>query len=261
MTNRNFCVYKHTSPDGLIYIGITGLSPSERWINGKGYKRNARFYSDIQCYGWDAFKHEILADSLTEDEALEIEAALIKSHDATNPKIGYNIRPGGNKSPMTDAAKQANREKAKAQWQDPVFRKKAIDGMRGAKRSALSRENISKAQKERYKNEDQRRAISERQKGKKRSEEAKKKTSESLLAFYSVHQNLEKLKQKRAVSNKASHAVAIICLDTGEVFDAIVDAAEKYQISHQNITKVCKGERPRAGGKRWAYFKKAKGKA
>lgn len=36
---NNYCVYKHTSPSGKVYVGITELKPKYRWNNGKGYTR------------------------------------------------------------------------------------------------------------------------------------------------------------------------------------------------------------------------------
>lgn len=32
-----WCVYKHTSPSGGVYIGITSDYPLARWRNGRGY--------------------------------------------------------------------------------------------------------------------------------------------------------------------------------------------------------------------------------
>lgn len=32
-----YIVYKHTTPCGKVYIGITSKTPSQRWQNGKGY--------------------------------------------------------------------------------------------------------------------------------------------------------------------------------------------------------------------------------
>lgn len=34
---NNYTVYKHTFPNGKIYIGITKQAPSKRWRNGTGY--------------------------------------------------------------------------------------------------------------------------------------------------------------------------------------------------------------------------------
>jgi hypothetical protein len=88
-------VYKHTSPDGKVYVGITKADPAHRFNNGNGYKQNALFYADIQKYGWDAFKHEILATGLTVEEACHLEIELIREYDSTNPEKGYNMQDGG----------------------------------------------------------------------------------------------------------------------------------------------------------------------
>ena len=47
-----YCVYKHTSPNGMVYIGITRQNPIKRWMNGKGYSYNTYFYNAILKYGW-----------------------------------------------------------------------------------------------------------------------------------------------------------------------------------------------------------------
>lgn len=91
----DYCVYKHTAPNGKVYIGITCQKPSARWSGGEGYKRNPLFYRAIQKYGWVNFKHEILFDGLTKEAACDMEIALIKSHDSTNPQKGYNNSTGG----------------------------------------------------------------------------------------------------------------------------------------------------------------------
>ena len=44
---NNYCVYKHTSPSGKVYIGQTSINPLDRWQNGKGYKKQA-FYNAIK---------------------------------------------------------------------------------------------------------------------------------------------------------------------------------------------------------------------
>ena len=54
----NYTVYKHTSPNGKVYIGITCKPTKARWKNGKGYKNNDYFYNAILKYGWENFSHE-----------------------------------------------------------------------------------------------------------------------------------------------------------------------------------------------------------
>lgn len=88
-------VYKHTSPNGKVYIGITSKNPEKRWNNGTGYKTNTYFWNAIQKYGWDNFKHEIIATDLPSEAAYELEIKLIAEHDSTNPTKGYNHSTGG----------------------------------------------------------------------------------------------------------------------------------------------------------------------
>ena len=91
----NFCVYKHTAPNGKVYIGITCQKPEERWKNGKGYGNNKHFKAAIQYYGWPNIQHEIIKDNLTKEQACILEKELIKIFDSTNPKKGYNQSTGG----------------------------------------------------------------------------------------------------------------------------------------------------------------------
>lgn len=91
-----YTVYKHTCPNGKVYIGITKQKPERRWGgNGCGYKENEYFYRAIQKYGWENIKHEIIAQGLSEDEADEMEIDLISEYRATDRNCGYNRHYGG----------------------------------------------------------------------------------------------------------------------------------------------------------------------
>lgn len=63
-----YTVYKHTSPNGKVYIGITKLSVERRWQEGKNYKTSNHFNNAIKKYGWDNIKHEILFTGLSRSE-------------------------------------------------------------------------------------------------------------------------------------------------------------------------------------------------
>ena len=94
--NEKYCVYAHTSPSNKAYIGITSKDVKERWgFNGSHYKKNKHFWSAIQKYGWDNFKHEVLFENLTKGEACKIEILLIALFNTQNPDFGYNISSGG----------------------------------------------------------------------------------------------------------------------------------------------------------------------
>lgn len=92
---NNYTVYAHKNNiNGKVYAGITMQKPASRWRNGKGYT-TLRFKRAIKKYGWDNFEHIIIAEKLTKLEATEMEKAIIKAFDLTNPKKGYNSAIGG----------------------------------------------------------------------------------------------------------------------------------------------------------------------
>lgn len=94
--NRKYSVYKHTTPNNKVYIGMTCQKPEKRWNYGKSYKENKYFNNAINKYGWKNIKHEILATNLTKEEAEEFEIYFInKKYKSNNIKYGYNIEYGG----------------------------------------------------------------------------------------------------------------------------------------------------------------------
>lgn len=96
MVIKTFCIYKHTSPSGKVYIGLTSQeNPNKRWNNGRGYEKQSYFYRAIQKYGWDNIKHEILESGLTEDEVEARERYWIDHYKSDNEKYGYNLTSGG----------------------------------------------------------------------------------------------------------------------------------------------------------------------
>lgn len=91
-----YSVYKHTSPNGKVYIGITKRIPKHRWgKNGRGYRNNKYFYSAIIKYGWDSFTHEILYSGISKEEAQRMEIDLISKYNSANGDFGYNLSLGG----------------------------------------------------------------------------------------------------------------------------------------------------------------------
>ena len=95
INEKQWCVYKHTSPSGKVYIGITSQKPEHRWNNGDGYKGRTYFWNAIQKYGWENFEHEILYTGLSKQEAGEKEKELIELYDSTDKNKGYNLSTGG----------------------------------------------------------------------------------------------------------------------------------------------------------------------
>ena len=93
---REYCVYMHTAQNGKRYVGITCCKPrNRRWQNGYGYVENDYFFRAIKKYGWVNFKHEILEDNLTAEEAGRLEVKYIAKFKTTDKRFGYNILDGG----------------------------------------------------------------------------------------------------------------------------------------------------------------------
>lgn len=93
-----YSVYKHTAPNGKVYIGVTSRKPELRWKGGSGYVDNEYFTRAIKKYGWNNITHEILYTCNTKEEAEQKEIELILLHNSTNRQFGYNIEHGGSLS-------------------------------------------------------------------------------------------------------------------------------------------------------------------
>lgn len=133
-TAQLFCVYRHISPSGKVYVGITSKKPEHRWNNGKAYKQNRYFTNAINRYGWESFEHDVLFDGLQKDEACALEMELIKKYKSNDPSHGYNLSVGG-ESPAFGA-----------RWSKEQ-REKASKARRGKKASKETCKAISEAKK------------------------------------------------------------------------------------------------------------------
>ena len=71
-----YYIYIHTTPEHMRYVGLS-KNPKQRWNNGEGYKKNEEFYKDIQKFGWNNIKHEIIAESYYGWVARKIEKCII----------------------------------------------------------------------------------------------------------------------------------------------------------------------------------------
>lgn len=92
---NKYCVYKHTFPNGKVYIGITCQKPHERWESGYGYKNQSLVFNAIKKYGWNNVAHEIICDGLSLSEAHAKEIEQISIHKSDNRDFGYNVSSGG----------------------------------------------------------------------------------------------------------------------------------------------------------------------
>ncbi|OPJ65743.1 NUMOD3 domain-containing DNA-binding protein [Clostridium chromiireducens] len=98
-----YIVYIHTNKiNNKKYCGITN-NIQRRWRhNGIAYKpykgklSSRRFWNAICIYSFNNFKHEVLFDDLTFEEACIKEIEIIKNLNLADEKYGYNMNLGGN---------------------------------------------------------------------------------------------------------------------------------------------------------------------
>ena len=98
-------MYKHTSPSGKCYVGITSQAPECRWgndgckyleIHKNGKLKHPYFAQAILKYGWDNIKHELLHEKLSKEEACKLEQKYIAEYKSQS--LSYNITDGGERT-------------------------------------------------------------------------------------------------------------------------------------------------------------------
>jgi group I intron endonuclease len=222
------------------YIGITGQNPPERrWRNyGSGYSQSGYFRNAINKYGWENFTHEILISELTFEEACELEKYYIKFYGTKTPN-GYNLTDGGEGTVGWEPTEDFRNKQSiihKKQWEDEDFR----------------RRNVAIRQDENgvYKSQEFRNKISQLVKGEKNPNYQNYWTDEQ------KNKLREKQKQNPIYKNENNpNAKRVMCIETGEVFDCIKYAREKYQIkSEGSMTVALKYPTRTAGGLHWKYI-------
>lgn len=123
---RTYSIYKHTCPNGKVYIGITQQDAAKRWNYGHGYDTQV-FGRAIKKYGWNNIQHDVLMDGLTLEMANAWEQALIAQYKSNDPQYGYNMTMGGDGSlghKLSEIHREESRKRFKALWENPETRKK-----------------------------------------------------------------------------------------------------------------------------------------
>ena len=272
--NGNYCVYVHTSPSGKKYVGQTGTKPEYRWgKDGNGYLqmkngkyRQPSFAYAILKYGWENFKHEIIASNLTKEEADNLEKLLIEKLNTMNSKYGYNLREGGRSSHISEEQKRKISETLKGNVISESTRRKLSDSMRGKYLGANSScakkivqydmqgnlikiwDSISDAARELDVN------VANLSKCCNKAVDVYKTIGGYIWRFFG--DELTKEHKDRCSKRKNSKPIAQHTL-SGEliyVFKNMTEAEFATGVHHGNISACCNKRRDKAGGFIWKYY-------
>lgn len=233
----NYTVYKHTSPSGKVYIGITSQSAEKRWgYNGYGYNGQP-FFSAVLKYGWDNIKHEILFTNLTQEEAERKEIELIKLYNSNKSEYGYNADNGGfsvGRCGEQTKKKISEANKGRIAWNKGIPRT-------DEEKRKMSLGHIGKTKGKKNGNY-----------GKPMSEEAKRKSSEAHKGKIPWNKG-KHISESQKTILRGRNSMSVICVETGIVFASILDASHNIGVSSSAICNCLKGKTKRAGGYHWRY--------
>lgn len=233
---ENYSVYRHISPSGKMYVGITSQEPEKRWQRGRGYVRNAYFNRAIKKYGWDSFKHEILLNNLTKEQAELAEILFIGYWDLTNQERGYNLSHGGD-----TIGKHSEKSKLKMS-----------QAHRGKVVSTETRDKISKASLGRKHTKEYRAHMSALHSGKGNPMYGKKG---ALSPSYGTHVSIEtKVKMSNSARKRSVVQLNKNTFELLNVFSSTIEAERVTGVYHSSISKCCKGNILTANGYKWKYY-------
>ena len=249
-----YSVYKHTAPNGKVYIGMTRQVPEKRWLCGWGYQTQKRFYRAIQKYGWDAFSHEVLFEGLPHEEAEQKERELILFYKSYDPNHGYNVEMGGNCAKIVS---EQTREKLRQinttpealarmqefndkRWSNPQAHIEMSKRFSGENNPMFGRK-LSEAHKKAFVEAGQK-AVRPSMKGENNPR-------------YGTHLSEEE-KRKIGDANRGGNngrAKAVLCVETNRIYASVRDAFRETGVHFSSIAKCCNGINKSAGRLHWRY--------
>lgn len=230
---KKFVIYKFQNLiDGKIYIGKTARTLSERLK--EHLKKSIPCYIDraINKYGIENFDFDIIADADTEKELNKLEKFFIKFFGCKFPD-GYNLTDGG-------------------------------EGILGYKAPSALSQRLSEQHKGRPVTQKQRQAISKKLKEREFTAEHKANISAAKLGHSVDNDTREKLRNanlekkhsaatRLKMSNSNKNKRAVICQETGKIFESIRAAAKWCGVYNNKISVACKNQNRTAGDYHWQY--------
>lgn len=247
-----YVVYKHTSPSGKVYVGMTKQVAEKRWQQGLGYRKQTKFYRAIQKYGWENIRHEVVFSNLSFEAAEQKERELIERYRSFDNRFGYNVERGGNGKKIVSEETREKLRKAnttseslarlsemnRLRWSDPAEHERMSKRFRGENNPMFGRkpsaEQIEKLV-----------ASNKRRKGEVRDKS-------SFLGKHHSEESKVKISATR-IGAKNWRAKRVLCVETNVVYPCVKDAYRETGIHFSSISRCCRGVGKTAGGYHWKY--------
>ena len=256
--NKKWVIYKHTNKkNGKIYIGQTCQEVEDRYgKNGYRYQKSAPlFWKAIQKYGWDNFEHDIIENNIKSlKEVNEREKYWIKYYDCCvldGKDKGYNMDRGG-KGFSPEQASILSKEN----WKNEDYRKKFCKPVICVNTQKIYKSIVEASEDTNINKTGIAKACAKIH----NSAGIDDKGNPIQWEFYEEGKKYEyqdpKLKNKRLTK--------VICVTTGEIFNSIKEACEKYKVQSSCISSCIYGKQKTSGqladGTRlcWALYEEEK---
>lgn len=230
-----FIVYVHTCIiNGRKYVGITSRSATSRWKkDGKGYKHQPYFWNAIQKYGWDNFKHEIVAENLPYDDACKMEKELINTYKSNIKGYGYNIENGGECEFMTlESRIKASKTRGTLYDDKPIMclnDKKIYNSVfEVATELNLVTSRIKLA--------------------------LKRGWQSSLEGYHFIYLKDFDINKEYKFNDINKYSRKIVCTDNGEIYNSIRECVRRLKIPRASLQKVLRGEQTSVVGHHFKYL-------
>ena len=215
--SKQYIIYIHINLiNNKKYIGQTSRSLEARsGKEGQKYSNQSYFYKAIKKYGWNNFEHKIIEIVDTQEKADEREKYWIAFYQSNNSKYGYNQTKGGSFGSTSEEANQ----KRLQYWTE----EKRLEQSNKLKERWAT--DIKYAQ--------------------------KMKEMASRLPKHDMSGEKNPMYGTHRTGKDATHKKKVQCIETGDIFDTIVEAARWSNNGKESIkahiSAVCKGKRNTSG--------------
>lgn len=264
------CIYLWTNLiNGKVYVG-QAQNFYERMLKYKnGRELHRAIGRAINKYGIDNFDISVLEKDLPCNKLNEREQYWMDYYNSYDLTVGYNVckiagttsgfhHSKKSRKKMSDAKikfYKQNKDKLLVGEKNPMFgktmseenKKKMSERLMGNQYAKGKHWRLSEETKEKH-----RQSMLGKQNalGHKHTKETKQKISKANMGHTVSLETREKISK----ANKGKTGRAVICIDTGIIYNGISDASKTINKDASSISKCCRRKQNTAGGYRWKYI-------